>query len=150
MRRFLPAVVLAGLACGGGSDEARATLVAEAAPAASFTGTVHEVRMLVTPDGEYAYEPDTLTIAVGDRVRWVNVSGGPHNVAFYPDQIPPGARDFLNARIADRMGDLVGPLVFDPNAVYEIAFDAAPEGTYKYVCTPHEMLGMTATFTVTQ
>jgi plastocyanin len=46
------------------------------------------------------------------------------------------------------MGDLVGPLVFEPNAGYEISFDGAPPGTYDYVCTPHEMLGMIARLTV--
>ena len=147
MRWFLTALTLVGLACGGGGD-APATLPADAAPAAPLTGTLHEVRMLVTPDGQYLYQPATLTIKAGDRVRWVNVSGGPHNVAFYADRIPPGARDFLNTRMAKRMGDLVGALLFEPNAVYEISFDGAPPGTYDYVCTPHEMLGMIARLTV--
>jgi len=139
MGRFLVALALVGLGCGGGGD---------AAPAAPVTGALHEVRMLVTPDGAYVYEPDSLAIAVGDRVRWVNVSGGPHNVAFYPEKVPAGARDFLNVRMGPRMGDLVGPLVFEPNAGYEISFDGAPPGTYDYVCTPHEMLGMIARLTV--
>jgi plastocyanin len=148
MGRFLVAFALVGLGCGGGRDAAPPTLLAHALPAPPSTGAVHEVRMLVTPDGQYVYEPDSLAIAAGDRVRWVNVSGGPHNVAFYPEKIPAGARDFLNARMGQRMGDLVGPLVFEPNAVYEISFDGAPPGTYDYVCTPHEMLGMIARLTV--
>jgi plastocyanin len=36
----------------------------------------------------------------------------------------------------------------DDGAVYEISFAGAPEGTYAYVCTPHEMVGMLATLTV--
>jgi plastocyanin len=143
-------MALAGLACGGGGDAPRATLRADAARAAPVTGVVHDVRMLVTADGEYVYEPATLTIAVGDRVRWVNVSGGPHNVAFHAEQIPPGAGDVLNARMTDRIGDLMGPLLFDQDAIYEIAFDGAPEGTYQYVCTPHEMAGMTGRLTVSR
>src|SRR2546426_427397 len=30
-----------------------------------------------------AFEPATLTIAPGTTVRFINVSGGPHDVAFY-------------------------------------------------------------------
>jgi plastocyanin len=141
------------MACGGnesGGAEAQSAQAATPtpAPAGSETGQVHEVRMLLTADGRYAFEPATLAIAPGDRVRWVNVSGGPHNVAFYPDKIPAAAKDLLNAAMADRMGDLVGRLLVQPNEAYEIVFAGAPPGTYDYYCTPHEMLGMKAQLTV--
>jgi plastocyanin len=104
--------------------------------------------MVATADDMFAFEPESLTIHVGARVRWVNVSGGPHNVAFYPNRIPAGAADLLNAAMTDRIGELVGKLLFEPNETYEISFAGAPPGAYAYYCTPHEMVGMTGRLTV--
>ena len=47
------------------------------------------VRMVGDAKG-YRFEPASITARVGDVVRFVNVSGGPHNVAFWPDRIPAG------------------------------------------------------------
>lgn len=157
MRTFVAMVALAAVACGGGeTGQSEAMPEANAAPAPSVTaapmagtGAMHEVQMLLTPDGQYVFQPASLTIRVGDRVRWINVSGGPHNVAFYADGIPRGAKELLNATMAERMGDLTGQLLVQPNAGYEISFAGAPVGTYDYYCTPHEMLGMKAQLTVT-
>jgi plastocyanin len=148
--RALAAAALIGLACGaedGAGDEPAAQ--AEGANAAV---TVHIVRMVETDDARYVYDPVELTIRQGDRVRWINVSGGPHNVEFYQDRIPAGAKDALNAAMPERMGDadLVGKLLFDPDERYEISFAGVPPGTYEYVCTPHAMVGMTATIIVTR
>jgi len=139
--------VLALVACGG-TDAARDE--GAAADTTAGVGAVHEVRMLLTEGGDYVYQPAELTIRPGDRVRWVNVSGGPHNVAFYAARIPPGALEVLNAAMPERLGgqDLVGKLLMDDGATYEISFAGAPEGTYAYLCTPHEMMGMQATLIV--
>ncbi len=73
-------------ACGG-SETTPATDTAapavEAAPAtlAAATGTVHEIKM-VGDDKGYRFEPAALTIKSGDAVKFVAVSGFPHNVAF--------------------------------------------------------------------
>lgn len=156
MRRLFVALALLTVSCGGGgggNDETQASPRTDAAAprrSAPAAGTLHEVRMLVTPDGRYVYQPATLSIEVGDRVRWVNVSGGPHNVAFYRDSVPQGAVDFLNATMTERMGDLTGTLLFAPNAAYEISFAGAPAGFYRYFCTPHEMLEMKAELTVSR
>jgi plastocyanin len=150
MRRIWLTGVVALAACAGtGAERAQDSVPAGGGAAAP---AVHQVRMLVTDSGEYLYRPDRLTIRPGDRVRWINESGGPHNVAFIPDSVPAGALPVLNAAMADRLGgqDLVGPLLSDDGAVYEISFAGAPEGTYAYVCTPHEMVGMRATLTVTR
>lgn len=139
--RLLVMVGMLGLACGG---------TPAPAPAPSHAGDLHVVEMLVTPDGQYVYQPSTLSIRVGDRVRWVNVSGGPHNVAFYPDSVPPGAADVLNAAMQNRLSDLTSPLLFEAEAVYEVSFAGAPAGTYGYFCSPHELLGMKAGLTVSR
>ena len=50
--------------------------------------------------------------------------------------------------MADRIGSVNGPLQMQPNATYEISFAGAPAGVYDYTCTPHELLGMSATLTI--
>lgn len=157
MRKLFAVLAVATMACGGGDSgsntDQQAPAAAPAQPAAqpAPTGTVHEVQMLLTADGKYVYQPVALTIKQGDTVRWINVSGGPHNVAFYADKIPAGAANVLKtAMTGAKMGDLDGPLMVQPNAAYTMSFAGAPAGTYEYFCTPHEMLGMIATLTITQ
>ncbi len=151
MRKLIAALGLTLMACGGGSSsEAQATETAEAAATVASGGeaTVHEVQMVLTDAGEYKYVPDKLTIKAGDTVRWINVSGGPHNVQFKPGTVPEGAQAVLNAAMANRIGEMNGQLMMAPNAVYEIDFTGAPVGEYPYVCTPHELLGMVANLTI--
>lgn len=154
MRRVLAVAVLAAMACGGGKHAERGQAGADrearavAAPSAAGQGGVHEVKLEQTADGRFVFEPASLEIRVGDRVRWVNESGGVHNVAFYADRIPAGARDVLDAAMPDRLADLTGRLLEQVGDTYEVSFAGAPAGTYDYYCTPHEMLGMTARITV--
>lgn len=163
MRKLIAAFAVLGLACGGGEQGAQSEGATEGAamqpcqPTATATergtGTVHEVQMLLTNDGNYVYRPATLTIKVGDTVRWLNMSGFPHNVAFYENQIPAGAKDYLTTVYAGKQGNIgpmSGMLMTQPNQSFEITFTGAPRGTYGYFCTPHEALGMKATLTVEQ
>jgi plastocyanin len=46
----------------------------------------HVVRMVVT-DGAYRFEPAEISASPGDRITFVNESGGPHNVAFDASRI---------------------------------------------------------------
>jgi plastocyanin len=154
MRKWIGALAFAAMACGGGGEDAGNTQAAPAAqtPAASAPaagGAVHEVNMLLR-DGKYIFEPAALTIKTGDRVKWINVSGGPHNVAFHADRNPARAADILNAAMPNRMAPLAGPFIMDSLAVYEISFANAPTGQYSYTCQPHEALGMNATLTIQQ
>jgi plastocyanin len=134
LRGIVVTVALAAVACGRG-------------PA---TGAVHVVRMMETPAGQFVFEPAALTIRSGDVVRWVNVSGGVHNVAFYAEQIPPDAKPLLDAAMPARLTDLTGPLLEQAGQTYEVAFADMPPGVYGYYCTPHEMLGMKAQLTITR
>ena len=155
MRKVVAALAVVAIACGGGEQagQQEAPAVAPgggapaAQPAAGATGQVHTVDMELR-DGMYVYTPATLTIKVGDTVRWVNASGGPHNVAFYAAKIPAGAEDVLNNVMPNKMSPLQGPLLIEEMAVYEVVFLGAPTGTYGYFCLPHEALGMKATLTV--
>ena len=108
-----------------------------------FTGQVHEMKMRGTPQ-KYYYEPEQLIINRGDKVRFVMVEGGPHNVSFSnplkPDdtKIPPGAKVVL-----ENQGKLVGVLLQAPGQTYELEFNKSlPIGEYNFVCDPHALLGM--------
>jgi plastocyanin len=107
----------------------------------------HRVQMLQR-GAEYLYVPNALTIAAGDVIDFVNVSGFPHNVQFTPNRVPAGAPEVLNRAMANRIGPLQGPLMVQPNAVYSVSFAGAPAGTYEVVCLPHQALNMKMTVTV--
>lgn len=140
------ALVLA--ACGGGEKKAEETPAATPAPAAEAPaaapaagGTKHDINMHL--EGTvYKFDPEVTTIKAGDVVVFHNVSGGPHNVEFFPDSIPAGAAAVLDAAMKDRMGPVAGPLLAEPNATYEISFAGAPTGEYKYSCLPHMAMKM--------
>ena len=95
-----------------------------------------------------AFEPTTLTIAPGTTVRFINVSGGPHDIAFYADSIPKGAAEVLKKGMPNQMMDLASPFLQQPNEKYDVSFAGAPAGTYKGYCLPHVALGMKIAITV--
>ena len=105
---------------------------------------------MIAQGSRYLFRPNGIRIQPGDIVRFVNVSGGPHNVQFYPNRIPAGAREVLNRAMAQRMGDLASPMLAQPNQIYTIDFTGAPAGTYDYFCQSHQALGMKATIIVGQ
>ena len=124
-----------------------ATPAAGAVAAAPITGTIHDVKMVGDAKG-YRYEPASITIKQGDGIRYINVSGGPHNVTFDPAQIPAAVKPQLSANMPDQMGDLAGKLLVTPNETYTILFAKIPPGTYEAHCTPHMAMGMKQTITV--
>lgn len=162
MRNIGATLALLALACGGGEqsgteqqqEPAAAPQQPEmtAAAPAEGTGTVHEVQMLLNAAGQYRYVPAELTIKAGDTVRWLNVNGFPHNVAFYADRIPSGAADQLASLMPaeGKLGPLNGRLMTQPNETFEITFVGVPAGEYDYFCVPHEALGMVASLTIEQ
>lgn len=111
-----------------------------------ITGRIHEVRMIGDNNG-YRYEPSRLTIRSGDGVRWIMVSGAPHNVAFDQSRIPDDVEPQLAANMPNQVG-LASPMMLNANESYTISFAAIPAGTYEYHCTPHLAMGMTARVTV--
>jgi plastocyanin len=108
--------------------------------------TVH-VEMM-QQGSRYMFRPNGIRIQPGDIVEFENISGGPHNVQFYPNRIPAGAREFLNRAMPQRQGDLAGPFLTQPHQKYTINFTGAPEGTYDFYCLPHQALGMKGTIIV--
>jgi plastocyanin len=137
-------VALGALACGGAKkpDQAQA-----AQPATAQTTAT--VKMTGNGTNLAAFVPKTLQIAAGTTVRFINVSGGPHNIAFYADSIPAGAGPGLNTGMANRMDNLSSPFLTNPNEHYDVTFAAnAAKGAYKGYCLPHAALGMKITITV--
>jgi len=149
-------------ACSGGENKADTAATATpaatdtaAAPAATtptgamapITGVTHEVKM-VGDDKGYRFEPADITIKQGDGIKWVMVSGGPHNVAFDPATIPADVKAQLSANMPNQQGELSSPLFMNPDETYTISFANIKPGTYPYHCTPHLALGMKGTITV--
>jgi plastocyanin len=138
-------VAIGALACGKkGSDQSQSQMSAPpAAPAAATTtGPVVEVKMTGNGSTRAAYEPSSITVPAGATVRFINVSGGPHNVTFWPDSIPAGGAAALQAGMKNTVDNLTGPFLTQPNETYDVSFAGAPKGTYKGYCTPHLTLGM--------
>jgi plastocyanin len=115
---------------------------------APITGTTHEVKMVGDAKG-YRFEPANITVKQGDGVKWIVVSGGPHNVAFDPATIPPDVRPQLDANMGtDRMGELSANMKINPGESITISFGNIKPGQYPYHCTPHLALGMKGIITV--
>ncbi|HYL20816.1 MAG TPA: plastocyanin/azurin family copper-binding protein [Gemmatimonadales bacterium] len=148
-------VAFGAIACG--SEQKPATAQAAAAtpaatatpaPAAEPAGSVIEVKMTGDGTTKAAFEPATLTVKAGTTVRFINVSGGPHNIAFFADSIPKGGAEALKKGMANAMSDLTGPFLTQPNDKYDISFAGAPAGTYKGYCMPHVAFNMKITIKV--
>lgn len=163
--RFYGLALLAGAAvlgaCGGGGEGSKAAEstanppAAEATPApaagavapVAATGTTHEVKMLGDDKG-YRFEPADIKIKSGDAIKFVMVSGGPHNVAFDPATIPADVKPQLDANMEQKMAELSSPLMMNANESYTISFGGIKPGTYPYHCTPHLAMNMKGTITV--
>jgi len=88
---------------------------------------MHEVEMLnFDPDDRQQrmlFKPGVLRVEPGDTVKFVATDRG-HNAQSIAGMTPEGAEDF-RGRI---------------NEEIEVTFDV--EGTYGYVCLPHQTMGM--------
>ncbi len=155
--RVMPLTAITAVALGcGGEKKPDTTQMASgapaapgtAAPAAARAGPLVEVRMTGDGTRKAAFEPSVLTITPATTVRFVNVSGGPHNVAFWPESLPPGGAAALKGGMPTQMTTLTGPFLTQANDHYDISFSGAPVGLYKGYCQPHIVLGMRVTITV--
>jgi plastocyanin len=140
-------------ACGGGNksggsaDTNKVAAPTTTAPTTTTTGATDTIQMVQTGATTYAFVPANLTIKVGDVVVFKGVSGAGHDVAFYEDSIPPGAKAVLDAQMKTGPQPLATDMIPDGSAV-SISFAGAPTGTYKFFCIPHQAMGMKGTLTV--
>ena len=115
---------------------------------APITGTTHEVKMIGDAKG-YRFEPANITVKQGDGIKWVMVSGGPHNVAFDPATIPADVRPQLDANMGtDKMAELTSNMKMNPGESVTISFGNIKPGQYPYHCVPHLALNMKGVITV--
>jgi len=150
---FTTLAAFAIVACGGDKKSAAsqaeaATPTPAAVPAAEPAGAVVEVKMTGNGTSIAAFEPNKVSVKAGTTVRFINVSGGPHNIAFYADSIPKGGAAALKKGMPNAMGDLMGAFLTQPNEKYDVSFTGAPAGVYKGYCLPHVALGMHIAITV--
>lgn len=141
-------------AAGSATTTTTTTATTPAAPAAGgtvaaapATGTTHEVKMIGDASG-YRFEPAAITVKAGDAIKWVMVSGGPHNVDFSAIG-NAAAKSQIDANMTGtKMGVASSQLVMQPNEAITVSFANVPAGTYEYICTPHIAMNMKATVTV--
>lgn len=96
-------------------------------PTPTPTPTGVDAIVEVGPDASLRFEPESVTVATGDTVRWVWRGGG-HNVS--PRSTPDGAS----------WSGTPGSETFGEGYTYEHAFEVA--GTHEYACDPHGGAGM--------
>ena len=149
----LAASAFALAACGGGESKPADTAAAmgaapaaevPAAPAAGtaapITGTIHEVKMLGDEKG-YRYEPTTIVAKAGDGIKFIMVSGGPHNVAFDPAIVVADSKEQLMANMPNSL-DGSSPMMMTANEAWTLSLGNLKPGKYPFNCTPHLAMGM--------
>jgi plastocyanin len=128
---------------------ARPPATPAAQPPAPAAGRTVDIRMTGNGRDRAAFEPSRVTVRPGTTLRFINVSGGPHNVAFWPDSIPRNAKASLDNAMVRHMGSLASIMVSQPNEAYEMTLPAnTPKGVYKAYCQPHLRMGMRIWITV--
>ena len=69
---------------------------------------------MIGDDKGYRFEPADITIKSGDAVKFVMVTGGPHNVAFDPATVPADSKAQLDANMDGKMSELSSPHAHEP------------------------------------
>lgn len=115
--------------------------------AAPITGTTHEVKMIGDAQG-YRFEPANLTVKAGDGVKFIMVTGGPHNVAFDGTALAAGIKSQLDANMSEKMGELSSAMKMNPNESITVSFANIAPGSYPFHCVPHLAMGMKGVITV--
>jgi plastocyanin len=91
---------------------------------------------------KHSFSPTSITIEVGDTIKWVSDNNRNHTVTFDPSLaedpknvfLPEGVKPFDLGEVNNK-GDTL-----------EYTFEVA--GDYGYICVPHEDMGMVAQVTV--
>jgi plastocyanin len=130
---------------GLGATVAAGTLAGCASGTTAETATDPDADVLAGPDAANVFEPERLTVGVGDTVTWAFVAPG-HNVSAVPDHgsqvsLPDGVDPFAS------YGADGNPNETEPQGTtYEHTFETP--GEYGYVCVPHQRVGMVGTVVV--
>jgi len=133
---------------GGAASTTTGGTTGGAVAMAPITGTTKTVNMVGDAKG-YRFEPANITVKQGDAIKFVVVSGGPHNVAFDPATIPADVRPQLDANMGtDKMGELSSNMKMNAGEAVTVSFAKIKPGQYPYHCVPHLALNMKGVITV--
>ena len=127
------------IAAGVALVAADAATGATAVPAATATATI-EIRTGSCPATIYCYTPDSLTVTVGDQVRWTDVSGTPHTVTRCTLAACDGHDGGTGTDASFTRADI------DTGHDFTHVFSAP--GTYTYYCELHGYVEMHGTIVV--
>ncbi|GGM33537.1 hypothetical protein GCM10009006_13810 [Haloarcula argentinensis] len=118
------------------TETATPTATATETPTPTETPVDGDQEVAVAP-GSFSFDPETFEVPVGSTVLWVWEAGG-HNVK--PTATPSGS-DWSGTPGDDGKTYSSG---------YEYAYTFEVPGEYEYHCVPHQSVGMTGSFTVTE
>ncbi|QLG51070.2 plastocyanin/azurin family copper-binding protein [Natrinema halophilum] len=113
----------------------------------SWQSSFPNADVVAGPDGQLVFEPEDLTVSVGETVTWGFPTSG-HNVCCRSDdsdkvRLPDDAEPFASYDPGESPQGTVVPL----GETYEHTFEVP--GEYVYVCIPHVGQGMVGTVLVT-
>ena len=101
------------------------------------TVTTHVVSMIGDADG-YRYDPAVITADAGDSIRFVYVSGGPHNVSFDTATVSAEFTAVMMRNMPDRLTELLlGKMLLFAGESYTISLEGVAPGTFDFQCLPH-------------
>lgn len=104
---------------------------------------------MIGDDKGYRFEPNAVSISTGDGIKFVVVSGGPHNVAFDGSKLAADVKSQLNANMGpDNMQELSSAMKMNAGDAITVSFGKVKAGTYDFNCTPHLAMGMKGVITV--
>jgi plastocyanin len=94
------------------------------------------------------FTPESFQVKAGNAVTFTNDSGQAHTVTAVQDGLPEGAEYFASGGFSSESEarDDVGAGLIDPGESFEVTL--TEPGTYRFVCLPHENLGMRGTIVV--
>lgn len=124
-------------------------LVAVAAALAAFVACEKQPPNTHAPSmANHQFTPKSITIGVGEAVRWVNDTDEAHTVTAEEKSLPQGAEFFSSGDAPNEEAalDSLSDELIEPGEVYEWTFEQS--GTYVYFCIPHRADGMEGTIVV--
>lgn len=89
----------------------------------------------------YRFEPQHITAKSGDGVKFVVVSGGPHEIAFDLASVPAESRDRLQWNMPNATNGR-SPLLVAENETWTVSLGGLKPGRYPFVSTPRLPQGM--------
>jgi plastocyanin len=123
-------------------DFVRGAVGAGAVAAASGSATAQEGPVVDMTDG-LKFAPEEIEVTPGTTITWENVGSVDHSVTAYEDDIPEDAEYWasggFDSESAARDGWPSEGAIAGGES-YQYTFET--EGTYEYVCIPHEAAGM--------